>query len=157
MLAFWLGAMIVLPTLPLAVFTWQGHLHETQQLEDQLQNTNRQFAVLASTLLQNVLQEVGYRLHETHVTAVIALGKTADLPYDHIEKVTGDGLLLASSLRPDAVGSTPDERLRWTRVDDKSGGFLKSPTSPISQHWATVACVCGIRFLRPKTLLGLRI
>ena len=112
MLAFWLGAMIVLPTLPLAVITWYGYRNEVRQFERQLQETNRQFTVLGGMLLGGILLDVAQRLERVDLDTL----KQGDLPFDHAEIVSTDGILLASTLNPEEIGKKRLDSHTWRTI-----------------------------------------
>ncbi len=117
MLAIWLLAMIVLPVLPLAVFTWHGYQSETQQLEAQLQDSNRQFSLLAVELLASTLQETAQFLQDWNPSDL----STADLPFDHMEFASQSGDIVTSSIDPKRVGQALQDGLKWTRVSAIGG------------------------------------
>ena len=117
MLAFWLVAMIVLPTLPVAAFTWHGYRNELRQLERQLQDTNRQFTVLAGTLLNSILQETAQRLQRIESPAT----RQENLPFDHIEIVSSDGRLLESTLNPQDIGQPYLRKPNWRSLETPGG------------------------------------
>ncbi len=117
MLAFWLGVMIILPVLPLAIFSWQGYRTETQQLEDQLQETNRQFTVLATALLNSTLQEVARYLENGELKR----DQISESPFDYSELVSSNGKIVESNISPQRIGKWMSDGLHWTTIRRPGG------------------------------------
>ena len=120
-LAVGLGAMLILPVVPLAVFIWKGYESEVRQLETQLLDTNNQIATLAETLIASILQDAADRLEDWDSFP----GKFVDLPFDHVEQIAPDGTILSSTISKDRVRSKAYQDLRWTKITYHSGGFFE--------------------------------
>ncbi len=117
MLAFWLGAMILLPTLPLAVFSWHGYRSEIRQFENQLQDTNRQIATLAGSLLLSILQEAARQLEEVRSGAA----NLPDAPLAGSPIVSFGGEVLATAVDPGRLDDTFPDGLPWVSIESRQG------------------------------------
>ena len=159
LLALGLGAMLFLPALPLAVFTWHSYRSEVRHLENQLLDTNNQIASLAEELLGSILQETADRLEDI----LPVTGGYRDLPFDHVEEIRADGTITASSISKDRIGTKIPEKFQWIPVNNSGGGhFEVSEVVEVSRLGSRRVSIrvygnqpernCLIAYLNPKFL-----
>ncbi|RJO63605.1 MAG: hypothetical protein C4523_19770 [Myxococcales bacterium] len=112
--------LIVLPLVPLVLSTWHDYTGEVRRLEEQLQESNHQVAVLAGRLLESMLEEAAHLLRSQPFVP------SQPLPplFAAWEQVGADGLIRSSSLAADRVGRPFETDGDWLRVLGHGGlGF----------------------------------